>query len=102
MGVGGMFGKAKGLVGQARHAAGRNPDKVRDGLGKAEQFVNKKTGGKFADAVAKGRQGVQGALGVTGDAKRGFEDEMRRDQRVDPVKADRLDRPEDIGKPGPI
>lgn len=102
MGLGGMFGKVKGFADQARHAAGRNPDKVRGGLSKAEQMVNKKTGGKYAGAVAKGRQGVQGALGLTGDAKRGFEDEMRRDQHVDPVKADRIDRPGDIGKPGPI
>lgn len=102
MNLDGIVGRAKGLVGQAKNAAGSNPEKVRAGLDKAQNFVDEKTGGKYSDAVAKGKQGLEGALGVTTDAKEEFRAEMAREEKAEPVKADPVDGPDGIGRPESI
>ncbi len=57
------------LVDKARKVISDNPDKVRTGLDKVEQMVNKTTGGKFSDQIHKGSDMVGNALGVKkGDA----------------------------------
>ena len=52
------------LMVKARKAISDNPDKVRSGLDKVEQLVNKSTGGKFSDQIHKGSDAVGNALGV--------------------------------------
>lgn len=52
------------LVDKARKVISDNPDKVRTGLDKVEQMVNKTTGGKFSDQLHKGSDMVGNALGV--------------------------------------
>lgn len=54
-----------GLMSAARKAIQENPDKVRMGLDKVEQAVNKSTGGKFSGQLSKGHDMVGNALGVS-------------------------------------
>ncbi|GAB3581102.1 antitoxin [Calidifontibacter terrae] len=56
------------LISKAKDFARKNPDKVRQGVDKAETIVNEKTGGKFADQIHKGGDAVEGQLGVPGQA----------------------------------
>lgn len=101
-----IVNKAKGVaeqgLGKARQVAEENSDKVTQGLGKAEQLVNQKTGGKYSEVVAKGKAGVESALGVAGDAKDSFKDEMRADYTPDPVTTEPVDKPDDIEPPKPV
>ncbi|MBK7721377.1 MAG: antitoxin [Austwickia sp.] len=52
------------LVDKARKVITENPDKVRTGLDKVEQVVNKSTGNKFSQQVSKGSDMVGNALGA--------------------------------------
>ncbi len=56
-----------GLVDKAQKVISDNSDKVRTGLDKVEQVVNKSTGSKFSDQVAKGSELVGNVLGVAKD-----------------------------------
>lgn len=49
MGLGDMIDKAKDLAGQ-------NKDKVKEGIDKAGDFVDEKTGGEHAEHVDKGQE----------------------------------------------
>ena len=62
----------KGAGGRVLLAFSGEADKVRDGVDKVEELVNRKTGGKYADQVAKGAVAAENALGVPGEAKRAF------------------------------
>lgn len=53
------------LVDKARKVISENPDKVRTGLDKVEQMVDKTTGGKFSNQIHKGSDMVGNALGVS-------------------------------------
>ncbi|WP_162872752.1 antitoxin [Austwickia chelonae] len=82
------------LVNKAKSFAQDNPEKVRAGLDKVEDVVNERTGGKYAEQVAKGAGVVENALGVPGQAKQAFLDEMGADEggkprpvQVDPVQS---------------
>lgn len=87
----------KGLVAKAKDFARSNPDKVRTGVDKVEEVVNRRTGGKYADQIAKGAAAAESALGVPGEAKRAFAAEATAPaERPDPV------RPEPIAGPDPI
>lgn len=52
------------LIGKARQAVRDNPDKFRDGLGKVTGAIDKRTGGKYRDQLAKGSDMLGNALGV--------------------------------------
>lgn len=55
--IDGIKGKAEGLVGQAQDLVAKNEEAIKGGIEKAGDFIDDKTGGKFADKVDK----VQGA-----------------------------------------
>lgn len=90
----------KGLIDKAKAFARSNPDKVRGGVDKVEELVNRKTGGKYADQVAKGAAAAENALGVPGEAKRAFTDEANAaTEPPPPVQAEPIDAPEPIDRP---
>lgn len=107
-----IVNRAKGLatdgLAKAKHYASENSGTVNSGLSKAEQFVNDKTGGKYSDKIAKGREGLTSALGVPNDAKQAYDDARSAAEKAsgpvstEPVITDRIDGPEDIDKPRPI
>ncbi|SEW30601.1 MT0933-like antitoxin protein [Austwickia chelonae] len=93
------------LVNKAKGFAQDNPDKVRAGLDKVEDVVNERTGGKYADQVAKGAGAVENALGVPGRAKQAFLDEMGPEgegAKPDPVKVDPVESSGPIDPPSKI
>lgn len=59
------------IVQQAKDFAGKNPDKVREGIDKVEAMVNEKTGNNYADQVKHGADAVEGQLGVPADGADG-------------------------------
>lgn len=54
----------KSIIAKAKSFASKNPDKVRQGIDKAEAVVNEKTGNKYSDQVSKGADAVEDQLGV--------------------------------------
>lgn len=48
------------IIAKAKNYAAKNPDKVRDGIDKAEAAVNAKTGNKYAGKVRQGRRRPRG------------------------------------------
>ncbi|MGO2051800.1 antitoxin [Glutamicibacter sp. 287] len=54
------------LRGKAEEFAKQNPDQVSEGIEKAGDFVDDKTGGKFADQVDGVQQGAGDFLGGLG------------------------------------
>ncbi len=56
MGLGDIVNKAKDLAGQ-------HPDKVEQGVDKAGDAVDQRTGGQHADQVDKAQEAVKGHLG---------------------------------------
>ena len=69
-------GEAEGLVDQAKGLVGSNEQAIHDGIEKAGDFIDDKTGGKFADGVDK----VQGAAS-------GLVDKLKGDQPGDQPQA---------------
>lgn len=60
------------LVGKARSYASQNPEKVRSGLDRAGDAVDRRTGGKHSSTVAKAKGAIGRALGTGGhDGSRG-------------------------------
>ncbi|WP_371931366.1 antitoxin [Glutamicibacter sp. MNS18] len=57
-----LKGKAEGLAQKAGQFAAENSEKVSEGIEKAGDFVDAKTGGKFADKVDGLQDGAQGLL----------------------------------------
>ena len=58
----------KNIIAKAKDFAGKNPDKVRDGIDKAEAVVNEKTGGKYSDKIQQGQEKAKDALdGLDGE-----------------------------------
>jgi hypothetical protein len=60
----GLFDHAKDLLGKAEELAGEHADQVKAGLDKAEDAVNKATGGKYSGAI--GSAGDKAAAYVEG------------------------------------
>lgn len=90
----------KGWIAKAKDLAGSNPDKVRTGVDKVEEIVNRKTGGKYADQIAKGAAAAENALGVPGEAKRAFSAEATAPgDRPEAVGVDPIAPPEPIDRP---
>ncbi|MBB2891928.1 antitoxin [Flexivirga oryzae] len=52
------------LVQKAKDFARKNPDKVREGVSKAEDVVDEKTGGKYESQVNAAGEQVEKQLGV--------------------------------------
>ena len=52
------------LLNKAKDFARKNPDKVRDGLGKAEDAISSKTGGKYDSQIHSAGDKVEQQLGV--------------------------------------
>ncbi len=52
------------LMNKAKDFARKNPDKVRDGLTKAEGVIGSKTGGKFDSQIRSAGDQVEKQLGV--------------------------------------
>lgn len=57
-----LKGKAEGLAQKAGQFAAENSEKVSDGIEKAGDFVDQKTGGKYADKVDGLQDGAQNLL----------------------------------------
>ena len=55
---------AQDAVNQAKDYAQQNPDMARSGIDKVEDFLDAKTGGKYADAIDKAGDWVEGQLGL--------------------------------------
>ncbi|WP_035764162.1 antitoxin [Arthrobacter sp. H20] len=49
----GLKGKAGALTKKATELVGENSGKIKDGIGHAGNFVDSKTGGKYADKIDK-------------------------------------------------
>ena len=58
----GAFDSIKGLGDKAKDFAEKNPDKVDGVIDKAGDFVDSKTGDKFADKVDKAQDAAKKAL----------------------------------------
>ncbi|MDO5732099.1 antitoxin [Corynebacterium sphenisci] len=52
-----------GFLDKARQFASKNPDKVKQGLEKAGDAINERTGGKYADAIDKATDVAADTLG---------------------------------------
>ncbi|HEX4831015.1 MAG TPA: antitoxin [Trebonia sp.] len=52
------------LVDKAKQVAGEHPDQVHEGVEKAEDFVEQKSGGQFGDRIEQAGGLVEGFLGV--------------------------------------
>lgn len=64
-------GKAEGLVDQAQGLVAKNEDAIKSGIEKAGDFIDEKTGGKFAEHVDK----VQGAASGLTEKMAGDQDQ---------------------------
>ena len=58
----GFSDNLKGLVDKGKQAAAENSDKIEDAVEKAGDFVDDKTGGKYADKVEKVQDAVKKAI----------------------------------------
>ena len=56
---------------EAKQLAGEHSDVVDQGLDKAEQLAEQKTGGQFDSEIQAGEQQAEGALGVTDQDNQG-------------------------------
>lgn len=65
------------LINKAKDFARKNPDKVRQGLDRAENMANERTGGKYADQIKKGGDAVETQLGVPDPASQQTQDHQR-------------------------
>ncbi|APT91537.1 hypothetical protein CSPHI_11825 [Corynebacterium sphenisci DSM 44792] len=52
-----------GFLDKAKQFASENPDKVKQGLDKAADAVNERTGGKYADKIDKATEVASDKLG---------------------------------------
>ncbi|ORI26104.1 antitoxin [Rhodococcus sp. 1168] len=52
----------KGLIDKGQKAAAENSDKIEQAVDKAGDFVDKKTGGKYADQVDKVQDAAKNAI----------------------------------------
>lgn len=68
-----MFNKAKEKLSD-------NSDKVSDGLDKAKEFADEKTGGRFSDQLDQGQEKVEGFIDESGSEDRNI-DEPGSDKR---------------------
>lgn len=90
----------KGLIDKAKDLARSNPDKIRTGVDKVEEIVNRKTGGKYTDQIAKGAAAAENALGVPSEATKAYAEEAAAPAETpEPVHADPIEAPDPIDRP---
>ncbi|SNS43082.1 antitoxin [Rhodococcoides kyotonense] len=58
----GFADNLKGLVDKGKKAAAENSDKIEDAVDKAGDFIDNKTGGKYADKVDKVQDAAKKAI----------------------------------------
>ena len=58
-----LKGKVEGLALKAGEFASQNSDKISDGIDKAGDFIDRKTGGKYADQIQQGRDTADEKIG---------------------------------------
>lgn len=58
----GFSDNLKGLVDKGKQAAAENSDKIEDAVEKAGDFIDDKTGGKYADTVDKVQEAAKKAI----------------------------------------
>lgn len=56
------------IVDEAKKLAGDHPEQAKAALDKAEEILDERTGGKFADQIHQGGDALEGQLGLPGDA----------------------------------
>ncbi|HEY3732396.1 MAG TPA: antitoxin [Streptosporangiaceae bacterium] len=56
---------------KAKEFAGEHPDQVQEGLDKAGDFLDQKTGGRFGDQIKEGEQRAENFLGAGGQGDDG-------------------------------
>ncbi len=61
---------------KAKQAAGEHPEQVDQGLDKAEEFADQKTGGRFDSQIQEGEQRAEGYLGTGGQGGQGGQGEQ--------------------------
>lgn len=54
-------------IDKAKDLAGEHADQVEGGLDKAEEFINEKTGGQYADKIDQATDAIRGQLGLPAD-----------------------------------
>ena len=59
-----QFGNADQYIDKAKDYAGKNPDMTRSGIDKVEDFIDQKTGGKYADQIDQAGDWLEGKLGL--------------------------------------
>ncbi|GAA1414012.1 hypothetical protein AUR04nite_30200 [Glutamicibacter uratoxydans] len=62
-----LKGKVEGLAAQAGDFASQNSDQISEGIEKVGDFVDEKTGGKYADKVDGLQDGAQNLLNNLGN-----------------------------------
>ena len=88
------------LVGKVKKMVSDNPDAIRGGLDKVENTINERTGGKYQDKLAQGRQGLDERLGVPGEAKDAYQEGKAQDPgRPEQVQSEPIDRPTPVDRP---
>ena len=78
----------KNIIAKAKDFAGKNPDKVRDGIDKAEAVVDEKTGGKYSAQVDQAGDWVEGQLGLPNNTNNPAEPATPVDPEATPVDPD--------------
>jgi hypothetical protein len=64
----GLMDKLKGLMGQGSKVAADHKDTIHDGVDKAADLANDKTGGKHADKVDKASDAVKDTVNKIADS----------------------------------
>lgn len=67
----GLTDRLGGLGGKAKKAIADNADKIEQGLDRAAQAADKRTGGKHHDKIEKGVRAAKGRLAETRDDRPG-------------------------------
>lgn len=65
-----LKGKASGLIGKAADAVRGHEDQVKQGIEKAGNFIDQKTGGKYADRIGSVQQKAGDAVNRIGSQDR--------------------------------
>lgn len=58
----GFSDNLKGLVDKGKQAAAENSEKIEDAVDKAGDFIDNKTGGKYADKIDKAQEAAKKAI----------------------------------------
>src|SRR5215472_15420998 len=65
---------------KAKQLASEHPDQVDEGLKRAGEFADQRTGGRFGDEIQQGEQRAEEYLGTSGQGGQGGQDQYGQDQ----------------------